>query len=280
MRDIGARIGMDGSAVSREVKRNSDANGIYNVARAHKQARRRRRESKTHTRMIENDADLARQIEQALDPLMPPETIAHTHNVHHQTIYDWLDRSRPDLKDQLPQRGRKRRRYGSHRAQRPGWQRNLRLIDDRPETPVMWEGDTIEGKTRARVLTHVERNSLYLDARLVPDGTADSIQTALKNTAFTGSITYDQGREFALWEMIEQELNAIVYFAHPHSPWERPTSENTNGRLRRAFPKGFDFSTIHQRDLDAVVHKMNHTPRKSLSWQTPAEVYFNCCNSV
>lgn len=280
MRTIGDRIGTDGSTVCREVRRNSDENGTYNVARAHKRARHRRQQSKTHTRTIENDPRLAHKIEAELDPLMPPETIAYGQGIHHQTIYDWIDRSRPDLKYRLPQRGRKRRRYGSYRAQKPGWQRNLRPIAERPETPVMWEGDTIEGTTRARVLTHVEKHSLYLDARVVSDGTADTIQTALKNTSFTGTITYDQGREFALWEMIERELDTAIYFADPHSPWQRPTNENTNGRLRRVFPKGFDFSTIQQRDLDKVVHKMNHTPRKSLSWRTPAEVYFNCCNSV
>ena len=77
------------------------------------------------------------------------------------------------------------------------------------------------------------------------------------------SFTFDRGSCFSLWRRIERDTNATVYFADPHAPWERGTNENTNGRLRRVFPKGFDFDTITQRDIDAVVWIMNHTKRKS-----------------
>jgi IS30 family transposase len=73
--------------------------------------------------------------------------------------------------------------------------------------------------------------------------------------------------------MIERDLNIPVYFARPHHPWQRGKNENTNGRIRRIFPKRFNFSTLSQGQLDAVVHIMNHTPRKSLSWRTPADVF-------
>ena len=69
----------------------------------------------------------------------------------------------------------------------------------------------------------------------------------------------------------------IFFFADAHSPWQRGKNENTNGRLRRIWPKKFDFATITQRDVDRVIHRMNHTPRKSLSWQTPAQVYEKLC---
>lgn len=156
----------------------------------------------------------------------------------------------------------------------------MRSIHERPKSTVAWEGDTIKGKTRYRVLTHVERTSLYTRADLIPDGTADSVHAVLKATPLSGTITYDRGSEFALWAMIERDTSATVYFADAHHPWQRGKNENTNGRMRRVLPKSLDLSTITQSQLDQTVHRMNHTPRKSLGWRTPAEVYERlCCNS-
>lgn len=155
----------------------------------------------------------------------------------------------------------------------------MRSIDERPETQEQWEGDTMKGEGKARLLTHVERNSLFLRANILPDGTADAVHAAVKRHVFSGTITYDRGSEFALWRMIEQDTNTIVFFAHPYHPWERGANENTNGRLRRVFPKRFNFSTITQRDVNRVIRFMNHTPRKSLFWRTPCAVYGKCCTS-
>jgi IS30 family transposase len=79
--------------------------------------------------------------------------------------------------------------------------------------------------------------------------------------------------------MIEAATGARVYFARAHSPWERGTNDNANGRLRRAFPKGFDFAKVDQNDVDGVVWTMSHTPRKCLGWRTPCAVYGRCCTS-
>jgi len=276
---IGSRIGKDKSAVFYEVRRNADHDGTYDARRANKRARQRRRESKYSTRKIENDPALAVYIESILEPLISPEVVAHEVRIAHETIYAWLERSRPDLKWKLPQRNRKRRRYGSKRAIKQGWTRTVRSIDERVKEDENWEGDTIKGSTRARVLTHVEDASLFTVADLMPDGTADSVHTKMRGRPFFGTIMYDRGSEFALWRMIERDTFATIYFAHAHHPWERGKNENTNGRLRRVFSKRFDFSTLKQRDLDAVVEKMNHTPRKSLFWRTPCAVYGKCCTS-
>ena len=85
------------------------------------------------------------------------------------------------------------------------------------------------------------------------------------------SITVDNGTEFALHDEIEEALGAKVYFAHPHSPWERGLNENTNGLIRRFFPKGTDFSDYTDADILKVQNAINDRPRKTLNYKTPKE---------
>ena len=278
-REAARSIGKDPSTVSRELRRNSKVDGSYHATHANVRALKRRKNSKKKYRIITNDTDLSSVIEVLLHPLISPEVIAHALGISHETIYNWIYQDRPDLKAQLPQRGKKRRRYGSKREKKQGWTKDVRSIDERPVTEEAWEGDTIKGATRARVLTNVERVSLFTVADLLPDGTADSVYSATVKHPFPGSMTYDRGSEFALWGMIERDTSMEIYFAHAHHPWERGKNENTNGRLRRVFPKRFDFATITQKELDEVVYLMNHIPRKSLSWCTSCEVFGRCCSS-
>lgn len=275
---IATQLGVHRSTISRELKRNKNKRGSYHALTADIQETERRTQSKVQYRKI--DAKLGSSIETRLNPLVSPETVAYELGIHHQTIYSWLYRERKDLLNQLPQRNRKRRRYGSKRAKKQGWTRHVRSIHDRPESTIAWEGDTIKGRTRSRILTHVEQTSLYTRADLIPDGTADSVHATLKADPLTDTIIYDRGSEFALWQMIERDTAVTIFFADAHHPWQRGKNENTNGRLRRVFPKKFDFATITQKQLDQVVHFMNHTPRKSLGWRTPAAVFEEiCCDS-
>jgi len=272
-KEIAETLGFTKGAISKEIKRNIDEDGIYRVYSAKRKTKDRRRFSKVKYRKIDNNPELIKNIEKTLEPLVSPEVVAHKFNLHHQTIYSWIYRERKDLLSKLPQRGRKRRKYGSKRGKKQGWTQKVKSIHDKPETNILWEGDTIKGKTKSRILTHVEYTSLYLRADLLPNGGADAVHAVLKKKPLDGNIVYDRGSEFALWRMIERDLSVEVFFADPHHPWQRGKNENTNGRLRRVFPKGFDFDTITNRQLQKVVHKMNHTPRKSLGWRTPAEVY-------
>ena len=66
-----------------------------------------------------------------------------------------------------------------------------------------------------------------------------------------------------------------VYFAHPQSPWERGTNENTNGLLRQFFPKRTDFTQLSRRQIKHVQDLMNGRPRKVLQWRTPSEAFYN-----
>ena len=268
---IAERLGRSKSTIWNEYNRNKDEHGRYDARTAHNRTKKRRAQSKKRYRKIENNTLLRERIEQLLTPLYSPETVAHTVGVHFQTIYTWIYRSRSDLRYKLPYHGKKRRRYGTKRTVKQGWTRFVKSISERPCTQETWEGDTVKGGTLARLLTHVEQNSLYLVADVIPNGGADTVHEKIKRHTFKGTITYDRGSEFALWNMIERDA-VPVYFAQPHHPWQRGVNENTNGRLRRVFPKRFNFATLKQRELDRIVHYMNNTPRKSLNWRTPQEV--------
>lgn len=275
---IAEQLGVHRSTVCRELKRNRNKRGSYHALTADIKAKERRKQSKIQYRKI--DTVLGTSIAKKLNPLVSPEVVAHQLGIHHQTIYSWIYREQHNLLRQLPQRGRKRRRYGSKRTKKQGWTQSIRSIHNRPETALVWEGDTIKGGTRARVLTHVEQTSLYLRADLMYDGTADSVHAVLKDKPLSDQIIYDRGSEFALWKMIERDTGVTITFADAHHPWQRGKNENTNGRLRRIFPKRMDFATITQSQLDEVVRLMNHTPRKSLGWKTPAQVFEEiCCDS-
>ena len=88
------------------------------------------------------------------------------------------------------------------------------------------------------------------------------------------TITADNGKEFAGHEKISQELDLKVYFAHPYSSWERGVNENTNGLIRQYFPKGSSFENITEADVEKVMDRLNHRPRKTLNYKTPFEVFF------
>lgn len=94
------------------------------------------------------------------------------------------------------------------------------------------------------------------------------------------TMTLDNGKEFALHERLNEKLGMDVYFARPYASWQRGLNESTNGLLRQYFPKGTDFSRISHRAVARVEKLINERPRKSLGYQSPAEVLANklCCD--
>jgi hypothetical protein len=89
--------------------------------------------------------------------------------------------------------------------------------------------------------------------------------------ALRRSLTWDQGPEMRDWKQVHIDAGIDVFFCYPHAPWQRGSNENTNGLLRQYFPKGTDFSTLAEAELDAVADELNDRPRKRLDFANPTE---------
>lgn len=143
-----------------------------------------------------------------------------------------------------------------------------------------WEGDTIvSGKHGlAALVTLTERRSRYSLAALVPRRQAEPVAEKIiemlrPHKLLCHTLTLDNGKEFAQHGWIGRCLGMQVYFADPHSPWQRGLNENHNGLLRHDFPKGCDFSKVSEQQVLDAVYRLNHRPRKCLGWKTPHEVF-------
>jgi IS30 family transposase len=87
---------------------------------------------------------------------------------------------------------------------------------------------------------------------------------------FSRSLTYDQGQEMREHRLITKQTTMRAYFAHPYSPWERGTNENTNGLVRQFFSKGTRFIQLSRAASKRVQVMLNDRPRKILNWHSPA----------
>ncbi len=148
--------------------------------------------------------------------------------------------------------------------------------------PGHWEGDLVMGSGGSCFVTLVERHSRYLVIVKVANRKSETVVSALIDqakkmpTQLYKSLTWDRGLEMADHKRFTLATDIAVYFCDPQSPWQRGSNENTNGLLRRYFPKGTNLSLHSQQDLTQAARRLNERPRKTLGFETPAE-RFNAC---
>ena len=299
VRQIAAWIGRDPSTVSRELRRNiSGSPRRYRALSAHivagERARRRR------PRKLAAGTPLRAEVARLLRADYSPGQIAgrlkrdYPHRpelqVSHETIYQALFvQGKASLRAEVEAavrcgRARRRRRgRPAHGGQPiPG----LITISERPAeaadraVPGHWEGDLIIGAAhQSAVATLAERTTRFCMIIALPGGrhTASAVATALAAKITTlpaglrRSLTWDRGREMSHHAAFTIATGVPVYFADPHSPWQRGTNENTNGLIRYYLPKGTDLAGYTQDQLDAIARKLNTRPRRTLHYATPAE---------
>lgn len=297
LRAIGRKLNRSHTTISREIRRNKRIFGCYCDRAAQSFAEKR----KSVPRQLRCDVNqrLRKYIVSKLDLGWSPEIISqrlkrdfpHSKKkmrISYEAIYQWIFRDAEQGGTLFKclirnhKKRKKQRRYGSLRglipnrvdiSLRPG-------VVDRRSRYGDWEGDTMVGyRHQGRFVTHVERKSRYLLARVVKDGTAASFNDASLHLFqqipdnYCKTLTLDNGSENAKFIELENKLSMRVYFAKPYASWERGTNENTNGLLRRFFPKGTNFLLITESELANAVKNLNHRPRKCLNYRTPFEVF-------
>ena len=213
-----------------------------------------------------------------------------TFQVSHETIYTTIyAMPRGELRTEVIgwlRFGHAKRRPRARGEDRRGRIPDMVSIHDRPPeieerlVPGHWEGDLIKGAhNRSSVGTLVERTTLFTVLAKMEDASAASAVDGFGHVLSRIdaqkrlSMTYDQGREMAGHQQLAAKTGIRVYFADPHSPWQRGINENTNGLLRQYLPKGSDLSVFSQKELDAIAWKLNTRPRKSLGFKCPAQLF-------
>ncbi len=298
-RKIGIILKRSPSTISREIRRHSKSRKTYRAISANQEAEQIARVPRKQ-RILDKNLKLQYIVIRHLKNRWSPEQIAKrlrilypnnmTMRISHETIYAYIYvHPRQHLKRQLlhylrRQHINRRTKNKVRHKSRPI--QDFISIDDRPpevharKIAGHWEGDLVMGAlNKSAIGTLVERTTRMTFIVKLSAKDAESVRKAFarKLNRLPGhlkkSLTYDQGQEMADHKMFTEKTNIQVYFAHPHSPWERGTSENTNMLIRDFFPKGTDFSKISAYQLKKVECLLNDRPRKILNFYTPNEIF-------
>lgn len=298
VKSIATRIGKSYQTVYRDIARNKKPDGRYQPWYAHAQAYQRRRQPRQ--RRVTADDQLRAAIASKLDKHWSPGQISRwlrrrwpkrrSWHLCHETIYESIYLGLVVAKDMQTlrtgrtyrhKRGRGRTRDGALKQST-----SMKSIHSRPAVVEQrarvgdWEGDLIIGAMqRSALATLVDRKTRH--TLLVPirgGHTAANVGDALVDVfarlppALRRTLTWDQGNEMFHHKRIELESGIRIFFADAHSPWQRPTNENTNGLLRQYFPKGINFDLVDDTRIKEVADELNDRPRLCLGDRSPRQL--------
>ena len=283
------------SNIYREINRLSKES--YSPSLAQKDAKEKAKNSRKKSKF--SNKELEKYIVENLYSFASPDQISNrlkvdfsddlSMRISPETIYQFIYKKKdPDEKLKFIKylRQRKKKRYARKRKnEKRGKIPNMISIKERSAKVEKriekghWEGDHVVGQDhRTAIATLVERSSRY--TIIVPliknKSSAETVGSFIQvfnsiPKELRKSLTYDRGKEMTLHEIFTKTTHIPVYFADPHSPWQRGTNENTNGLIRQFFPKGTDFSKYRVEDYQKVQDLLNNRPRKVLGYMTPNE---------
>jgi len=289
LREIARRLARDPGSVSREIARNKGGRGYRpKQAQAKAQAQAKRPGPRRFTNAVRADAEA--RLKEGWTPEIIGERARLEGRPHvcKETIYKHVyadAKAGGTLWKNLPRAKRKRRRRCPRQDGRGrGLIPNRRMIDTRPaevetrQTVGHWEGDLINGAHgTGNLATLVERNTRFALVGRTDSKEAEEVTRELcvlfeplpqKSRL---SLTLDNGKEFAWHQELARDTRMDVFFANPYHSWERGTNENTNGLIRRLYPKKSSFAGIGRPQLKRIDRFLNDRPRKCLGWWTPRE---------
>lgn len=296
--DIGRLLNRSASTISRELKRNAPPvhTKYYVGCRAHLRAKKRI--SNAHERpKLKNDL-IRDYVEKKLNLGWSPEQISgrlqldHSeYSISYEAIYQYIYKEQRELIKSLPRGHKRRQKRGHSKKHRNSHIPNRVSIEDRPDhinfrnDPGHWESDTLGSRlSKAALVVNVERKTrVTLISKIdykTSFNTRDSIIQRLSALPqkLRHTITYDNGYENVLHDDVNKALQMKSFFCNPNASWEKGTVENTNGLIRRFFPKKTDFIIISEKEVQLVEFLLNTRPRKCLNYLTPYESLFvECC---
>lgn len=281
-RSIANTMGRGHGTVSYEVQENS-MNGVYDPLKADQKAHLRKRMRRFQWSKIEHDPALKKLVIEKLEMHWNPDEIAGWLKrmggtyASKTAIYQWLGTARGErytvhLYAARKHRKRKKRSTRVLIPHRIGIERRNRGASNRTRYR-HWERDTMVGakQTPGGIATHTERRSRLLIARKVLSMSSREharVTRAVSAVFAMKSITMDNGIE----NREHEAMGVTTFFCDPYSSWQKGSVENANKMLRRYFPKGTDFRTVSQADIDRAVSRINNKPRRILGYRSALEV--------
>ncbi len=287
---IANRLGRHRSAIYRELSRNH-TQGHYRPGFAHHkaQARRPRKALKLQT-----NKRLYHYVYDRLKKGWSPEQVVgrmrlekQPFDICYETIYQYVyQHGQKRLWQLLPSKHSRRRKRNARKSSNCRYG-EIRLITKRPknieqrQTIGHWEGDLIAftGTKKKTITTLLERKTRMVVLLKNTTKQSRAVMGKIKHKFIDEfhmpckSITFDQGSDFADYPYFEKSIRCKIYYCESHSPWQKGSNENMNGRLRRYLPRDTKINQVNQKELDQLAERMNTLPRKCLGFRTPKELF-------